>query len=131
MFQRQGGVSYWQDNETQQGSLGTKDKQAALKLIHAKNKSHEQPILNLALIRIRAGADPIGNIGLSQTGRMCRIRRLRSTNESACQMPCVRGRRASMIARQSMPSAAAAFTSLRISFRRPRAESRNRRPAKH
>jgi integrase len=60
MFQRQGGVFYWQDNETrQQGSLGTKDKQAALKLLHAKNESHAQPILNLALARAYATAhDP-------------------------------------------------------------------------
>jgi integrase len=60
MFQRQGGVFYWQDNETrQQGSLGTKDKHVALKLLHAKNESHEQPILNLALARAYATAhDP-------------------------------------------------------------------------
>jgi hypothetical protein len=50
MFQRQGGVFYWQDNQTkQQGNLGIKDKHAALKLLHAKNEAHEQPILNLAL----------------------------------------------------------------------------------
>jgi hypothetical protein len=58
MFQRQGGVFYWQDNETkQQGSLGTKDKHSAQKLLHAKNEAHEQPILNLALaksLRLRA-----------------------------------------------------------------------------
>jgi integrase len=60
MFQRQGGVYYWQDNETrQQGSLGTKDKHAADKLLHAKNESFEQPILNLALARAYASAhDP-------------------------------------------------------------------------
>ena len=60
MFQRQGGVYYWQDNETrQQGSLGTKDKHSAQKLLHAKNEAHEQPILNLALARAYATAhDP-------------------------------------------------------------------------
>jgi integrase len=60
MFQRQGGVFYWQDNQTrQQGSLGTKDKHAAEKLLHAKNESFEQPILNLALARAYASAhDP-------------------------------------------------------------------------
>ena len=60
MFQRQGGVFYWQDNQTrQQGSLGTKDKHAAEKLLHAKNESHEQPILNLALAKAYASAhDP-------------------------------------------------------------------------
>jgi integrase len=51
---------YWQDRETrQQGSLGTKDEHAALKLLHAKNEAHEQPILNLALARAYATAhDP-------------------------------------------------------------------------
>src|ERR1700677_3307398 len=60
MFQRRGGVFYWQDNETrQQGSLGTKDEYAARKLLHAKNESFEQPILNLALARAYASAhDP-------------------------------------------------------------------------
>ncbi len=60
MFIRQGGMFYWQDNQTkQQGSLGTKDKHAALKLLHAKNEAHEQPILNLALARAYATAhDP-------------------------------------------------------------------------
>ncbi len=60
MFQRQGGVFYWQDNQTkQQGSLGTKDKHVALKLLHARNEAHEQPILNLALARAYATAhDP-------------------------------------------------------------------------
>ncbi len=60
MFQRQGGVFYWQNNETrQQGSLGTKEKHAALKLLHAKNEAFEQPILNLALARAYASAhDP-------------------------------------------------------------------------
>ena len=60
MFQRHGGVYYWQDNETkQQGSLGTKDPRAAEKLLRAKNESFEQPILNLALARAYASAhDP-------------------------------------------------------------------------
>lgn len=60
MFQRRGGVYYWQDNQTQkQGSLGTKDEHTAAKLLHAKNESHEQPILNLALARVYASAhDP-------------------------------------------------------------------------
>src|SRR5882762_8011483 len=60
MFIRQGGMFYWQDNETrQQGSLGTKEKHAAAKLLHAKNEAHEQPILNLALARAYATAhDP-------------------------------------------------------------------------
>ena len=60
MFQRQGGVFYWQDNQTkQQGSLFTKDRHAAEKLLHAKNEAFEQPILNLALARTYASAhDP-------------------------------------------------------------------------
>src|SRR5271168_3983380 len=60
MFIREGGMYYWQDRETrQQGSLETKDEHAAHKLLHAKNESHEQPILNLALARAYATAhDP-------------------------------------------------------------------------
>lgn len=60
MFQRNGGVFYWQDTQTgRQGSLGTKDPHAAGKLLHAKNESHEQPILNLALAKAYASAhDP-------------------------------------------------------------------------
>lgn len=60
VFQRQGGVFYWQDNETKkQGSLGTKDKRSALKLFHAKNEANDQPIHNLAHARAYASAhDP-------------------------------------------------------------------------
>ena len=60
MFQRNGGVFYWQDTQTgRQGSLGTKDEHAAAKLLYAKNESHEQPILNLALAKAYASAhDP-------------------------------------------------------------------------
>jgi integrase len=57
MFERKGGVFYWQDNDTsQQGSFGTKHKHTALKLLHAKNEAYEQPILNLALARAYATA---------------------------------------------------------------------------
>ena len=60
MFRRQGGVYYWQDNQTKrQGSLGTKDKHAAQRLLNAKNEAFEQPILNLALAKAYASAhDP-------------------------------------------------------------------------
>ena len=60
MFRRQGGVYYWQDNQTkQQGSLGAKDKHAAQRLLNAKNEAFEQPILNLALAKAYASAhDP-------------------------------------------------------------------------
>ena len=59
MFQRQGGVFYWQDNQTkQQGSLGTKEKRTAQKLLHAKNESFEQPILNLALAKAYENRKP-------------------------------------------------------------------------
>ena len=38
LFQRANGVFYWQDNESaKQGSLRTKDRRAAEKLLHAKN----------------------------------------------------------------------------------------------
>jgi hypothetical protein len=60
MFVRAGGIYYWQDCQTrQQGSLGTRDKGSAQKLLHAKNESFTQPILNLALAKAYASAhDP-------------------------------------------------------------------------
>jgi hypothetical protein len=52
LFQRANGVFYWQDNESgKQGSLRTKDRKAAQKLLHAKNEAHRLPILNLTMAR--------------------------------------------------------------------------------
>lgn len=49
---RRNGVFYWQENSTnKQGSLRTKDRREAAKLLNAKNESHRQPILNLTIAR--------------------------------------------------------------------------------
>jgi hypothetical protein len=52
LFQRANGVFYWQDNESsKQGSLRTKDRKAAEKLLHVKNEAHRLLILNLTMAR--------------------------------------------------------------------------------
>jgi site-specific recombinase XerD len=52
LFQRANGVFYWQDNESsKQGSLRTKDRKAAEKLLHVKNEAHRLPTLNLTMAR--------------------------------------------------------------------------------
>lgn len=52
LFQRANGVFYWQDNESsKQGSLRTKDRKAAGKLLHVKNEAHRLPTLNLTMAR--------------------------------------------------------------------------------
>ncbi len=50
LYRRNNGTYYWQDNDSpRQGSLKTKNQQEAEALLRAKNESHRQPILNLAL----------------------------------------------------------------------------------
>lgn len=52
LFQRAGGVFYWQENgTTKQRSLRTKDRKEAERLLQAMNEAHKQPTLNLALGR--------------------------------------------------------------------------------
>ena len=60
IFRRSNGVYYWQHKETAaQGSLKTKDKREAARLLIAKNESESQPTLNLALGRAYLSAhDP-------------------------------------------------------------------------
>jgi integrase len=60
LFQRAGGVFYWQENGTsKRGSLRTKDRAEAERLLLAMNEAHKQPILNLALGRAYLSAhDP-------------------------------------------------------------------------
>ena len=60
MYRRSNGVFYWQHTETAaQGSLKTKDKKEAARLLVAKNESQSQPTLNLALGRAYLSAhDP-------------------------------------------------------------------------
>jgi hypothetical protein len=50
LFQRANGVFYWQDNEScRQGSLRTRERKTAEKLLHAKNEAHRLPTLNLTM----------------------------------------------------------------------------------
>jgi hypothetical protein len=60
LYQRENGVFYWQENGTKkQGSLRTKDRREALKLVNAKNESHREPTLNLSIARAYLAAhDP-------------------------------------------------------------------------
>lgn len=60
LFQRAGGVFYWQENGTsKQRSLRTKHRKEAERLLLAMNEAHEQPTLNLALGRAYLSAhDP-------------------------------------------------------------------------
>src|SRR5256885_2075032 len=60
MYRRESGTFYWQEHGTSsRGSLRTKDRAEALRLLVAKNASHEQPTLNLALGRTYLSAyDP-------------------------------------------------------------------------
>jgi integrase len=59
-YQRAGGVFYWQENGTSnRGSLRTKDRADAERLLSAMNEAHKQPTLNLALGRAYLSAhDP-------------------------------------------------------------------------
>lgn len=60
LFQRAGGVFYWQENgTTKQRSLKTKDRGEAERLLLAMNEAHQQPSMNLALGRAYLAAhDP-------------------------------------------------------------------------
>ena len=60
LYRRENGVFYWQENGTnKQGSLQTKDKREAAKLLNAKNESHREPTLNLSIARAYLAAhDP-------------------------------------------------------------------------
>ncbi|HEY8899360.1 MAG TPA: tyrosine-type recombinase/integrase [Chthoniobacterales bacterium] len=60
LYQRENGVYYWQENGTnKQGSLRTKDRREAQKLVNAKNESHREPTLNLSIARAYLAAhDP-------------------------------------------------------------------------
>ena len=52
LFQRAKGVFYWQDNESaKQGSLRTKNRRSAEKLLHPRNEGHRLPTLNLTMAR--------------------------------------------------------------------------------
>jgi hypothetical protein len=52
LFRRQNGMYFWEDRETrQQGSLRTKEKTHATRLLSAKNESHENPFLNRQIAR--------------------------------------------------------------------------------
>jgi integrase len=59
-YQRAAGVFYWQENGTStRGSLRTRDRAEAQRIVLAMNEAHQQPILNLALGRAYLSAhDP-------------------------------------------------------------------------
>jgi hypothetical protein len=58
MYCRNNGVFYWQHTETAtQGSLKTKDRKEAARLLIAKNESESQPTLNLALGETTAASE--------------------------------------------------------------------------
>ncbi len=61
LFRRGNGVLYWQDKfSSKQGSLRTKDRDAAKALVHALNESQRQRGLNLAMARTYLAAhDPM------------------------------------------------------------------------
>src|SRR5438874_1713142 len=60
LYRRRNGNFYWQDNDsTKQGSLRTRDRHEAERLLNAMNESQRQPILNLNLARTYLAAhDP-------------------------------------------------------------------------
>jgi hypothetical protein len=50
LFRRTNGIYYWQDNTSRrQGSLRTKDRVEAEKLLHAKNEAVRVPVINLKM----------------------------------------------------------------------------------
>ena len=52
LFRRQNGMYFWEDRENrQQGSLRTKEKTQAVRLLNAKNESHENSFLNRQIAR--------------------------------------------------------------------------------
>ncbi|MCX6901649.1 MAG: hypothetical protein NT105_23460 [Verrucomicrobia bacterium] len=52
MYRRRNGVFYCEDGATgKQESLGTKTRNEAERLIHAKNEAHIQPSVNLQIAR--------------------------------------------------------------------------------
>lgn len=86
LFQRAGGVFYWQENGTTiQRSLRTRDRKEAERLLLAMNEAHHQPALNLALGRTYLSAhdprlcsrtwqavmDEIARHGISSTQTRC------------------------------------------------------------
>src|SRR5439155_12125633 len=52
LYRRRSGVFYWQENHSRkQGSLKTRDRHDAERLLHAMNESHRVPTLNLNIAR--------------------------------------------------------------------------------
>ncbi len=60
IYRRRNGNYYWQENDSaKQGSLRTKDRRDADRLLNAMNEAHRQPTLNLSLARAYLAAhDP-------------------------------------------------------------------------
>jgi len=52
LYRWRSGVFYWQENHSRkQGSLKTRDRHDAERLLHAMNESHRVPTLNLNIAR--------------------------------------------------------------------------------
>jgi integrase len=52
LYRRRNRIFYWQENgSVKQGSLKTRDRQAAQQLLNAMNESHRQPSINLQIAR--------------------------------------------------------------------------------
>ena len=89
LFQRANGVFYWQDNESgQQGSLRTKDRKAAQKLLHAKNEAHRLPTLNLTMARAYLSAHD-SKMSTRMDGRHARDGHARSPIQSGALRACL------------------------------------------
>ena len=60
LFQRSSGIWFWENRQSrQQGSLQTRDKKEAIRLLNAKNEAHENPAFNIDLARVYLNAaDP-------------------------------------------------------------------------
>lgn len=61
LYRRDNGGYYSQDNQdsSKQGSLKTKDREIAEKLLHSKNEAHRNPTLNLAIARTYLSAHDV------------------------------------------------------------------------
>jgi hypothetical protein len=93
LYRRRKGIFYWQENGSKnQGTLRTRDKRAAEKILHAMNESQRQPTLNLSIARAYLAAhDPkmsqrtwqaVMNEMATHGRRWCRCRAGKKSNRS-------------------------------------------------
>jgi hypothetical protein len=96
LYRRRNGIFYWQENHSRkQGSLKTRDRHDAERLLHAMNESHRVPTLNLNIARAylaahdpkmaqrtwRAVMDEMATHGIASPGAQDE----RSSKASCCQ----------------------------------------------